>query len=62
MAGEVTVCVENPSRKARSGVKSILLSQGSFMAVAMSVAPSARARVYLNLEIGARESGEAWQQ
>lgn len=52
---------EDLRRRAGPDVKSTLLSLTGATAMAILIASSARAGVCLNLEIGAREPGEAWQ-
>lgn len=52
---------EQFSRRSGPGVKPILFSLPSVRAMALLIAPLARAPEWLNLETGAREPGEAWQ-
>lgn len=59
--GERGCVEEDPRRRAGPDVKSTLLSLTSAMTMAILIASSARAGVCLNLEIGPREPGEAWQ-
>lgn len=56
----VCVCEGGSQQESRARSEVTLLSLTHVMAMATLISPTARGAVCLNLEIGAREPGEAW--